>query len=111
MQRKNTEAEARLLTIPPFGSYNVCSWAAGERVLLLEGLSIDAARHIAQVHASMGEASRIHCEADGADYCESYCLHGSVRRGRFADVLLTARVVGQSGVGAYHAICCEAVIA
>lgn len=91
----------------PIGSYNVCGWVqGGERVTFMEGLSYDAARHIAQVHAGMGEATRIHCETEGVDYCEAYCPHGSVRKGKFAEVLLVASVPTHDLV----TICCEAVI-
>jgi len=113
-ERMNREATERRFGAP-FGAYSVVSFKNGARTVSLEGLSIDAARHVARTHASLGEAARIHLESptEGErwigigqpDYCESYCAHGTIRKGRFAEVLLTAKV-GET----YHAICCEKAI-
>ncbi len=70
----------------PMDSYRAQAFAGDKRVMNISGLSVDAARHLAQVHAALGETGRIIAESH--DYTEVYCSDGSVRRGEFAQTTL-----------------------
>ena len=72
--------------IAPVGSYNVGIFRGQTRQSEIEHLSIDAARHIAQTHAGLGDDCRVMLE--GGDYCEVYMHNGDVRIGTYADTTL-----------------------
>ena len=70
----------------PAGPFLAQAWKGEERVLHIEDLSIDAARHIACAHAALGQTGRVMAQA--SDYCEVYPPDGSYREGTFAQTTL-----------------------
>ena len=70
----------------PFGSYRAQTWDDQTLVSDIEGLSVDAARHIARAATLTGHTGRMMCES--ADYCEVYTAAGAIRRGTFAETTL-----------------------
>ena len=69
-------------------AYTVQTWKDQERITEdIDGLSIDAARHIAQVHAAMGYIGRVVPDIKTEEW-EIYLPDGTVRRGPFAEVTL-----------------------
>ena len=84
--------------------FTVVSWKDGKLTVKIGELSIDAAREVATTHASIGEASRTHCQE--CDYIETYCPHGSVRSGPFATTMLVATHLVNGTLKGYDTICC-----
>src|SRR2546425_55179 len=65
-------------------SFTAQSWDGPNRVTSLDGLSYDAARHVAKSHtALLGHTGRIMSDAE--DYCEVYTPDGQTRIGTFAE--------------------------
>jgi hypothetical protein len=60
----------------PMDSYTATASKDGEQINKVTGLSIDAARHIASVHAGMGFQATI--RAEHVDYIERVCADCAV---------------------------------
>lgn len=67
------------------GTYVTQAWDGSLKLVEVDGVSLDAARHIAMAHWSLGFVCRI--MANGSDYCEVYDGE-QIRRGTFAQTTL-----------------------
>lgn len=71
-----------------FSSYTAQIWDDDALISEIGGLSLDAAREICRAAPLTEHCGRVWCEDIGVNYNEVYARDGSIRRGKFEEMIL-----------------------